>query len=65
MRKWLAAALAAVVGFAVLDAPVPVAADEITVLAGMGVVSGVRDLAPPLKWRRATRSSSASRLLPR
>ena len=47
MREWLGSvAVAAVLGFAVLYGPVPAAANEITVLAGMGVVSGVRDLAP-------------------
>jgi len=44
MRKWSTAAVAGALGILVLCGPA--AAAEITVLAGMGVVSGVRDLAP-------------------
>jgi molybdate transport system substrate-binding protein len=45
MRKWMAgAAIAGVV--MILSASAPAPAAEITVLGGMGVVSGLRDLAP-------------------
>ena len=45
MKKWMTgAAIAGVVGVLVWSASAPAA--EITVLGGMGVVSGLRDLAP-------------------
>ena len=44
MRKWSIAA--GVLGLLVVSFAVPAQAAEITVLAGMGVISGVSDLAP-------------------
>ncbi len=44
MKTWSMAVVAVVI----LLAGGPVQAAEITVLAGMGVISGVRDLAPRL-----------------
>src|SRR5215471_3900641 len=47
MRSWsIAAAVASALGLLVVSFTVPAQAAEITVLAGMGVISGVSDLAP-------------------
>src|SRR5260370_17280333 len=47
MRSWLnRAGVAGVLGLLVISFAVPAPAAEITVLAGMGVISGVSDLAP-------------------
>jgi molybdate transport system substrate-binding protein len=46
MRKWSTPTIAGVLGVLAVAVAVPVHAAEITVMAGMGVVSGVRDLAP-------------------
>ena len=46
MRKWSNPVVAGIFGVLVVAVAVPVQAAEITVMAGMGVVSGARDLAP-------------------
>ncbi len=47
MRKWSTpAGVAGALGLLVVSFTVPMQAAEITVMAGMGVISGVRDLAP-------------------